>query len=337
MVSDDTAAVTEPLPGPSRPSGGERRVTLRRDIRAAGLDFGVSLLVTAAVFALLYARIRSGASDTVKVMPFMKDADTFWMYWLSQAFGWSALLWAYGTVVVGLLLAGPRPGRFARSHAAMERLHRTTSLSAIVLIFAHALMFAAELVRYETKLSWTTRFGKAFVDTFVPGGYSSGTGEIAIPIGQAALYTAIPLGLLFYWRHRIGARAWRALHRFVIVVYVLSVWHTLLYGTNVWYDGWPRTTLWALQLPVAALFLHRLLRPLRRGERPGKPTGTRQLVRWAVLLAAVATLVALCAVLLSGRDGGRARSSASAAGAHDQPLGVSVVGPRVETAEGLDL
>ncbi|GAA2086204.1 ferric reductase-like transmembrane domain-containing protein [Streptomyces albiaxialis] len=333
MVSDDTAAVTEPLPGPARQPGGERRVTLRRDLRAAGPDFGVSLLVTAAVFAFLYARIRSGASDTVKIMPFMEDADTFWMYWLSQAFGWSALLWAYGTVVIGLLLAGPRPRRFARSHAAMERLHRTTSLSTIVLMFAHALMFAAELIRYETKLSWPTRFGKALVDTFVPGGYSSGTGEVAIPIGQAALYAAIPLGLLFYWRHRIGARAWRALHRCVIVVYVLSVWHTLLYGTNVWYDGWPRTVLWLLQLPLAALFLYRLARPLRRGERPGGPTGARQLARWAVLLAAVATLIALCVVLCTGRDGGRAR--ASAPGAQDHARGLPVVGAPVEPAERL--
>ncbi|NEE48201.1 hypothetical protein G3M55_26770, partial [Streptomyces sp. SID8455] len=67
----------------------------------------------------------------------------------------------------------------------------------------------------------------AFIETFVPGGYDSGTGQIAIPIGQAALYLAIPLGLLFYVRHRIGPKTWRVLHRFVIVVYVLSVWHTL--------------------------------------------------------------------------------------------------------------
>ncbi|CAM5625911.1 hypothetical protein SCALM49S_05631 [Streptomyces californicus] len=105
------------------------------------------------------------------------------------------------------------------------------------------------------------------MEAFVPGGYDSGTGRIAIPVGQAALYLAIPLGLLFYVRHRIGPRTWRVLHRCVIVVYVLSVWHTLLYGTNVWYDGWFRTSVWLLQLPIAALLLLRLLRPARRSEK----------------------------------------------------------------------
>ncbi|CAM5663604.1 hypothetical protein SBADM41S_06984 [Streptomyces badius] len=118
------------------------------------------------------------------------------------------------------------------------------------------------------------------MEAFVPGGYDSGTGRVAIPVGQAALYLAIPLGLLFYVRHRIGPKTWRVLHRCVIVVYVLSVWHTLLYGTNVWYDGWFRTGVWLLQLPIAALLLLRLLRPARRSEklpgRPGASAGARR-------------------------------------------------------------
>lgn len=126
----------------------------------------------------------------------------------------------------------------------------------------------------------------AFVEAFVPGGYDSGTGRIAMPIGQAALYLAIPLGLLFYVRHRIGPKTWRVLHRCVIVVYVLSVWHTLLYGTNVWYDGWFRTSVWLLQLPIAALLLLRLMRPARRSEklsaRPGATAGAR--TGWALRL-----------------------------------------------------
>jgi hypothetical protein len=105
----------------------------------------------------------------------------------------------------------------------------------------------------------------------VPGWYDSGTGKIATPIGRGALYLAIPLGLLLYVRHRIGANTWRRPHRFVIVVYVLSVWHTLLYGTNVWYGEWPRTVLWPLQLPVAVLLLLLLLRPARPAERLHAP------------------------------------------------------------------
>ncbi len=235
------------------------------------------------------------------------------MYLLSQAFGWSALLWAWGTVMLGLLLSGPRPARLPVPRQTLERWHRTTSLTTTALMFAHALMFAAELVRYEARSGWAGRLWAGFADTFVPGWYDSGTGRVAIPIGQGALYLAVPLGLLFYVRHRIGANTWRRLHRFVIVVYVLSVWHTLLYGTNVWYGEWPRTVLWLLQLPVAVLLLLRLLRPARRAERLGAvgDRGGGSLPGWVVRAAgrvvAVAVVVGLVVVVASGRDGGRER------------------------------
>ncbi|MEI7031578.1 ferric reductase-like transmembrane domain-containing protein [Streptomyces pratensis] len=310
--SPHSPAAAQPADGrpPGHRSARQPRPTLRSDLRASWPDGLVALVVTAAIFVLLYVRIRNKTSSTVTVMPFMADAGGFWMYFLSQAFGWSALAWAWGTVVLGLLLSGPRPSRLPLSHPRLERLHRTTSLNTIALTAAHGLFFAAELVRHDTA-AWNSAVATAFVEAFVPGGYDSGTGRIAIPIGQAALYLAIPLGLLFYARHRIGPRTWRTLHRSVIVVYVLSVWHTLLYGTNVWYDGWFRTSVWLLQLPIAALLLVRLLRPARRSEKmPGRPEATvRSRTGWALRLggrlAVAGTLVALVAVLVSGSDGGR--------------------------------
>ncbi|GFH72897.1 hypothetical protein Sdia_36650 [Streptomyces diastaticus subsp. diastaticus] len=59
-------------------------------------DAAAAVGVTAAVFVFLYVRMESGTSATVAVMPFMDDARTYWIYLLSQAFGWSALLWAWG-------------------------------------------------------------------------------------------------------------------------------------------------------------------------------------------------------------------------------------------------
>ncbi|MCX2968379.1 MULTISPECIES: ferric reductase-like transmembrane domain-containing protein [Streptomyces] len=310
-----TDATPEQEPAAHRPD--EHRSTPRTrlpaDLRAALPDAGAAVGVTAAVFVLLYVRMREGTSATVAVMPFMDDPATFWMYLLSQAFGWSALLWAWGTVMLGLLLSGPRPGRPRVGRGTLERWHRTTSLTTLALMFAHALLFAAELVRYEAQLAWGARLWSAFVDTFVPFGYDTGTGQIAIPIGQGALYLGLPLGLLFYARHRIGPATWRRLHRFVLVVYVLSVWHTLLYGTNVWYGEWPRTVLWLLQLPVAVLLLLRLLRPARRSQRLRAPGGDGGAARsaWAVRAlgraAAGAVVVGLLAVVLSGHDGGRTR------------------------------
>ncbi|MBQ0825136.1 ferric reductase-like transmembrane domain-containing protein [Streptomyces tagetis] len=313
MLPDATPEAGGTTAPPTRGRGSAERVTLRADLRAAVPDASAAVVVTAAVFAFFWARMESGTSSTVAVMPFMDDARTYWMYLLSQAFGWSGLLWAWGTVMLGLLLSGPRPARLPVSRQVLERWHRTTSLTTMALMFAHALMFAAELVRYEVELGWAARLWAGFADSFVPGWYDSGTGRTAIPIGQGALYLAIPLGLLFYVRHRIGANTWRRLHRFVIVVYVLSVWHTLLYGTNVWYGEWPRTVLWLLQLPVAVLLLVRLLRPARRGERLGAPgrRGGGSLPGWALRAtgraAAAAVVIGLLAVVVSGHDGGRDR------------------------------
>lgn len=302
---------TSAQPAPDRPA--VDRVALRADLRAAVPDASAAVAVTVAVFGFFYLRMESGDSATVAVMPFMDDPATYWMYLLSQAFGWSGLLWAWGTVMLGLLLSGPRPARLPVSRPVLERWHRTTSLTTMALMFAHALMFAAELVRYEAQSGWGERLWTGFADAFLPGWYDSGTGQIAIPIGQGALYLAVPLGLLFYVRHRIGANTWRRLHRFVIVVYVLSVWHTLLYGTNVWYGEWPRTVLWLLQLPVAGLLLARLLRPARRSERltvPGRRDGISLpgwTVRAAGRLAVGAVVIGLVAVAVSGHDGGRER------------------------------
>ncbi|MFF2847099.1 ferric reductase-like transmembrane domain-containing protein [Streptomyces sp. NPDC058001] len=326
-TAPEPGAVTEPeetVPEPKKPvvpASPTPRTTLRSDLRASLLDGAIALLVTAAIFGVLYLRIRAKTSSTVTVMPFMADAGAFWVYFLSQAFGWSALLWAWGTVILGLLLSGPRPGWLPWSGPSLERLHRTTSLNTIALITAHALLFAVELIRHDTD-AWYARVGTAFVEAFVPGGYDSGTGRIAIPVGQAALYLAIPLGLLFYVRHRIGPKTWRVLHRFVIAVYILSVWHTLLYGTNVWYDGWFRTTIWLLQLPLAALFLLRLLAPARRSERlralrdhPGSATGWTTRLTGRVLAAGI--LVALVAVLATGRDGGRTEPPEDTSSTHN--------------------
>ncbi|GGP68237.1 ferric reductase-like transmembrane domain-containing protein [Saccharothrix coeruleofusca] len=289
---------------------------LRADLRTAVLDATAALLITAAIFAWLYARVRSGTSATLAVMPYLADADTYLMYWLCQAFGWTALLWAWLTTVLGLVRSSARPAWSRLSPVAVERWHRATSLTTIGLMFAHAFWFFAELVRSnEHGLDWAGRFGTAFVEVFVPGGYQSGTGRVAILLGLLAFYLAIPLGLAYYLRARTGARVWRALHRFVIAVYVLSVWHTLLYGTNVWFDGWPRTTLWVLQLPVAALLLARLLAPARPAERLGRTRGVLVTGRRAVaLLAVVGAIGALVAVVVSGRDGGRTPGAHHSAG-----------------------
>ncbi|WP_307868975.1 ferric reductase-like transmembrane domain-containing protein [Umezawaea beigongshangensis] len=301
--------------------GGRRRPGLRTDLRTAVFDAAAALTITIAIFAWLYARVRSGTSATLAVMPYLADANTYLMYWLCQAFGWTALLWAWLTTMLGLVRSSARPRWPGVSPVAVERWHRATSLTTIGLMFGHAFWFFADLVRADEHGSdWAGRVGGAFVEVFVPGGYPSGTGRVAVLLGLLAFYLAVPLGLAYYLRARTGARTWRALHRFVIVVYVLSVWHTLLYGTNVWFDGWPRTTLWLLQVPVAVLLLARLLAPARPGERIGRTRGALATGRRiGALVAVLATTGALVAVVVSGRGGGRTPGAHHSAPVSVQP------------------
>ncbi|MGW5050366.1 ferric reductase-like transmembrane domain-containing protein [Actinokineospora sp. NPDC004072] len=285
---------------------------LRADLRAAVPDASLGLVVTGAIFWWLYARVENGTSPSIVMMPPFEHAADYWWYWLCQAFGWSALLWAYVAVVFGLLRSGPRPPWRWLSAARVEKWHRTTSLTTIGLTFLHMVtFFAAELQTNFDAQPAGELVRDSLLKVFVPGAYATGTGRVAIFLGLIAFYLAIVLGLVFYLRHTTGSRLWRALHRFTIIVYALSVWHTLLYGTNVWFDGSFRTLVWALQMPVAALLLLRLLSPSRPSERlnlrvPRRSPRTLPVTaRVAGRLAAAATIAALLAVILTGADGGR--------------------------------
>ncbi|MEU0301646.1 ferric reductase-like transmembrane domain-containing protein [Streptomyces sp. NPDC006175] len=306
-------------PPPRRTQEGARFdwSALRADLRGALPDASLALVVTGLIYWLLYVRIDNGTSVTIKIMPMLEDADAFWMYWMCQAFGWSAMLWAYVTVIFGLLRSGPRPGGKWLSAARLEKWHRTTSLTTIGLMFMHAFFFLTEQIRTNQdqwplgRSVWT-----AFVDVFVPGGYATGTGRVAVLVGLLAFYLAIPLGFAFYLRHRTGSRVWLALHRFAIVVYILSAWHTLLYSTQGWYDGPFRTMLWALQLPIAVLLLVRLMAPARPSERL-KPRGPRHRdialpisARVFGRIVAAAAVLGLVAVIGTGVDGGRSPEDA---------------------------
>ena len=182
----------------TRRRGGVDLPALRADLRAAVPDATAALVVTVAIFVWLYARVRSGSSPSVTVMPFMAEADTYVMYWLCQAFGWSALLWAWVTTMLGLLRSGHTPGWFPASPARLERWHRTTSLTTVALMFLHAALFFAELVRENRDdKAWVGRLWSAFVRTFVPGGYDSAGNLTTDAAAIEASQRALPVG---YWK-----------------------------------------------------------------------------------------------------------------------------------------
>jgi sulfoxide reductase heme-binding subunit YedZ len=77
-------------------------------------------------------------------------------------------------------------------------------------------------------------------------------------LGVIAAYLAALLGLSFYVRRRVGAKRWRRLHRYTLLVYLLGVIHTLGAGTDA-EAPWLRAVLLATGTPILFLFLLRTL------------------------------------------------------------------------------
>lgn len=292
--------------------------SLRFDARALGADVrrswsnGLASLALTLVFTvILVYRMETGASPTVELMP---DLDHFAAYWpnvLCQAFGWTGLIWSWLSIALGLLRSSTRSGWFTASARTVERWHRTLSLTTIALMLLHILMFLVLIfLDRRAELGSLRSFGTAFAFSFVPGAYSEATGELAILIGIIALYLAAVLGMAFYSRRLLGPVVWRFVHASIVVVYILSVWHTLLYGTNVWYAGLLRSGVWLGQLPLLGLLLARLFSPR---STPGRAFWFTVL-RAAAALAAVATTAVTAWMVVSRDGGGRIRGEATGTG-----------------------
>ena len=144
------------------------------------------------------------------------------------------------------------------------------------LVLVHAVATAHDAMGDD----WTT--------AFVPWQSSWTDAVPAYNLGIFALYAAVLLGPTYYLRQLLGVRCWRFLHRFVLVVYVLSVWHTLLLGVDFSHYPWVRTATWLAQIPLLALLARRLL---QAPHSRGLAAATRGAVAGASLVALAAVLV----------------------------------------------
>ena len=109
-------------------------------------------------------------------------------------------------------------------------------------------------------LNWS-RFGRAadrpsLGDIVLP--FTSKHAPLYTGLGVVGGYLAALLGLTFYARKRLGAKRWRQAHKATILVYVLSVVHTLGAGTDA-REPWLQLFLLATGAPILFLFLVRVL------------------------------------------------------------------------------
>jgi sulfoxide reductase heme-binding subunit YedZ len=192
-----------------------------------------------------------------------QGAPANYVWWLAgRSAGMVAMLLIACSVILGLAMAARSiPSRRRRDAV---RLHQHLALIALGAIAAHGLLLAAD--------PWLKAGVRGIVVPFAIGYRPLWTG-----LGIVGGYLAAILGLSFYVRRRIGARLWRQMHRFTVVVYVLALAHALGSGTDASIPV-VRYAMLASALPVLFLFALRQQRGRGRigASRPAaSPTQPR--------------------------------------------------------------
>jgi sulfoxide reductase heme-binding subunit YedZ len=166
-------------------------------------------------------------------------------WWLaSRASGIVALALISLSVMLGLAMAG-RVSREPKLRKAMIAVHEHAALAALIAIAVHGI----------------TLLGDKWLDPGVLGiliPFQMEHEPLYTGLGILGGYLAAALGLSFYARRRIGARRWRSLHKATILVYVLSVIHTLGAGSDAG-TPWLRAQLALTGAPILFLFVMRVL------------------------------------------------------------------------------
>ena len=183
-------------------------------------------------------------------------APANYVWWLAgRSAGMVAMLLISCSVILGLAMAARAlPSRWRRDAV---QVHQHLALIGLGAISVHGMLLAAD--------PWLKAGVKGIVVPFAIGYRPLWTG-----LGIVGGYLAAILGLSFYVRRRIGVRLWRRMHRFTVVVYVLSLAHALGSGTDASIPV-VRYAMLSSALPVVFLFALRMVRSRRlSGARQAK-------------------------------------------------------------------
>lgn len=246
---------------------------------------GAAAGITAAIDALLLARVHAGTDHALRLAAILTYVGIDGSYTLARALGITALVFAYGSVLLGLVAAG-REHRYRPARPLVPVLHRQTGVLTLILVAAHvAVPFSSPYTPYG---GWRTQL--------VPFGQPWQFGPHAIDyesLGILAFYLGVLVGPTYYLAGRFR-RGWPVVHRLAVGVYVLSVLHAFFLGTDFLVRGPARVALLAAQVPLIVAATHRV-------RLATKPAGTARWVLAGAGAAGCGAVVALTVLVATGR------------------------------------
>jgi sulfoxide reductase heme-binding subunit YedZ len=190
------------------------------------------------------------------------------------------------------MVSGKNISWFPFKKAQFNQVHRQISLLVIALMLIHAIATAFDAM------------GDNFITVFIPWQEGWKEAIFGYNLGIFALYLAILIGPSYYLRGKLGARTWMFTHRFTLLIYILSVWHTLILGLDTSYYSWVRPFIWILQIPLLLLFMRRLLQPSRISK---KATNGSQVwaktIRFGLVALSGIAIVLVFIIVLTGNSG----------------------------------
>jgi len=179
-----------------------------------------------------------GAGDAVPGLASTVWTDPRLTWYLTRASGIVLLVLLTVVTVLGILVAG-RPANDRIPGFVAADLHRRLSVLALVLLVGHVAVSIAD--SYVT-ITWLDAV-VPFVTTYRP--LWTGLGTLALDV---LLLVAVTSAL----RHRMSARAWRAVHMSAYAMWPLAVVHTLGDGSDVRSTPMLAVTLASVLVVVAA-------------------------------------------------------------------------------------
>ncbi len=172
------------------------------------------------------------------------DGQTLW--YVSRAAGAVTLVLFTATVVLGVLTAG-RAGGAVLTRAAVLRLHRSLSMTAMVFLALHIATAIAD-----------GYVDIGLVDVIVP--FAAGYDPFWVGLGTVAVDLVIAVAVTSWFRRHLPVGLWRAVHLSAYAMWPIA----LLHGLRV--AGGDGTTAWMLALDAACLSAVAVALVLRRGR-----------------------------------------------------------------------